>query len=218
MRPKPATHAIIACHPAQESFTMSMAARYADAVKRQGHTAILRDLYRCGFDPVLTDAERHGVPGRDVEEEWAVLGEPEVFVLVYPIWYGAPPAMLKGYVERVFGAGRQLGRPPGEEQKDRLAGRHLVSLTSSGQLYAWLKEKGVPASLRTIFDRYQSEVLGFSESRRHHFDGITETTPPEEIREHLAAVEAAAGEVIKRLANGPPEIDPYRHLRDGGPP
>ncbi len=218
MKSKPATHAIIVCHPARESFTLSVATRYADAVRREGHKVILRDLYRCGFDPVLKDAERHGIPGSDVEKEWTVLGNPDVYVLVYPIWYGAPPAMIKGYIERVFGAGRLTGRPPSEGDDDRITGKYLVSLASSGRVQAWLKEKGVPNSLKTIFDHYQSDVLGFSESRRYHFGGVTEATSTREIESHLAAVEAAAAEVMARLAKGPPDIDPYSYLREGREP
>src|SRR5690606_5110372 len=111
---------------------------------------VVRDLYRLGFDPVLQDEERHGHPATDVAAEWAVLGKADVFVLVYPIWFGAPPAMLKGYIDRVFGAGRVLG---GGGEGGRLAGTRLVSLTASGTMRAWLSEKGVLGSLRTVFDR-----------------------------------------------------------------
>jgi NAD(P)H dehydrogenase (quinone) len=65
------------------------------------------------FDPVLRRGERKGRPARDVDQEWALLGKVDVYVLVYPIWFGAPPAMLRGYIDRVFGAGRDRGQ--GEE-------------------------------------------------------------------------------------------------------
>ena len=103
-------HAIIACHPAEDSFTLSVARRYDEAVRSHGHETVPRDLYRLGFDPVLREEERHGEPAQDVTAEWALLGKVDVFVLVYPIWFGTPPAMLKGYIDRIFGAVRTFGQ------------------------------------------------------------------------------------------------------------
>jgi NAD(P)H dehydrogenase (quinone) len=129
-------HAVIACHPLKKSFTLAVAQRYADTVMAHGHEVVLRDLYRIGFNPVLKAKERRGEPAIDVVREWTVLGKPDVFVLVYPIWFGTPPALLKGYIDRVFGAGRTRGMGGEGGQRERLAGKRLVSLTSSGALNA----------------------------------------------------------------------------------
>ena len=102
-------HAVIFCHPRRNSFTGAVADAYRAAIEEIGHEVCLRDLYRMGFDPVLKDEERPGEPGfhlhADVAEELRILSGARVFVLIYPIWFGTPPAMLKGYVERVFGSG-----------------------------------------------------------------------------------------------------------------
>jgi NAD(P)H dehydrogenase (quinone) len=203
-------HAIIVCHPETESFTLSVAQRYADAVRAHGHDVILRDLYRLDFDPVLRAQERLGQPCEDVTREWGVLGKPDVFVLVYPIWFGTPPAILKGYIDRVFGAGREVGWGGEGGTRELLAGKRLVSLTSSGTLRAWLSEKGVLGSLRTIYDRYFSEVFGFVETHHYHFEGIVEDLPERDVSMHLHAVEQAAREVMSRMVVTPPDRDPNR--------
>lgn len=190
-------HAVIVCHPSEDSFTMSMANRYVETVRGLGQEVVVRDLYRLGFDPVLHEEERHGHPGADVSAEWAALGKADVFVLVYPIWFGAPPAMLKGYIDRVFGAGRVLG----DGERGRLAGTRLVSLTASGTMRAWLSEKGVLGSLRTVFDRYLSDVFGFVETARYHFDGVGPEMEEKDVGFHLAEVEKAAKEVLSRAGN-----------------
>src|SRR3546814_5234238 len=102
-------HAVILCHPKRDSFNGAVADAYCAAVRDIGHEVCLRDLYRIGFDPVLKDIERPGDPGfqslPDVAEEVRLISGASVFVLIYPIWFGTPPAMLKGYVERVLGTG-----------------------------------------------------------------------------------------------------------------
>jgi NAD(P)H dehydrogenase (quinone) len=157
---------------------------------------------------VLKARERQGTPAGDVVKEWAVLGKPDVFVLVYPIWFGTPPAMLKGYIDRVFGAGRTRGTGGEGGTRELLAGKRLVSLTSSGSFKAWLAEKGVLGSLRTIYDRYFAEVFGFAETHSYHFDGVTADIPERDVRGHLLEVEKAAREIMSRITPGPPPLNP----------
>ena len=203
-------HAIIACHPEEASFTLSVAQRYAEAVRAHGHEAIVRDLYRMKFDPVLKANERHGNAAKDVGKEWAALGKVDVFVLVYPIWFGVPPAMLVGYIDRVFGAGRTRGQGGEGGPGELLAGKRLVSLTSSGSMKAWLSEKGVLGSLRTVYDRYFADVFGFVETHRFHFDGVTDGITERDVAMHLHEVEKAAREVMSRMVPGAPERNPNR--------
>jgi NAD(P)H dehydrogenase (quinone) len=203
-------HAVIACHPLEKSFTLSVAQRYAETVQRHGHVVVMRDLYRVGFNPVLKPKERQGKPAPDVTREWIALGKPDVYVLVYPIWFGTPPAMLKGYIDRVFGAGRTVGFGGEGSSGELLAGKCLVSLTSSGGKRAWLDEKGVLGSLRTVYDRYFAEVFGFGETHRYHFAEVTSSMPEREFQARLRKVEKAAEAVIGRMVPGAPDIDPNR--------
>jgi NAD(P)H dehydrogenase (quinone) len=208
--PQTIKHAVIACHPLKKSFTLSIAQRYVDTVRSHGHEVVLRDLYRTGFNPVLKAKERQGHPAADVIQEWGALGKPDVFVLVYPIWFGTPPAMLKGYIDRVFGAGRSRGWGGQGGSGELLQGKRLVSLTSSGSMRAWLDEKGVLGSLRTSHDRYFAEVFGFCETHHYHFDGVVAGLPERDFRMHLHEVGQAADEVLSRMMDGPPDRDPNR--------
>jgi NAD(P)H dehydrogenase (quinone) len=192
-------HAIIVAHPAGSSFTMAIAERYAETVRRLGHETKLRDLYRLGFDPVLKEDERQGHPRADVLAEWDALGEVDVFVFAYPVWFGAPPAILIGYIDRVLGAGRTRGVAADREPASILHGKHLVSLTLSGSMNAWLNERGVLGSLRNLFDRYLGDVFGLPETHHYHFDGVQPDLPERDYRFHLAQAEHAAQEVLGRI-------------------
>ena len=208
--PNTVKHAVIACHPEHRSFTLSVAERYAETVRGHGHEAVVRDLYRLRFNLVLRARERRGVPAPDVNREWGALGKPDVFVLIYPIWFGAPPAMLKGYIDRVFGAGRSRGIGGEGGSGELLGGKQLVSITSSGSHSAWLSEKGVLGSLRTVYDRYMADVFGFIDTHRYHLDGVSSDIPERELRMLLLRVENAANDVIARIKGGPPDRDPNR--------
>lgn len=188
-------HALIVSHPSADSFTLAVARRYLETVEGLGQSGFIRDLYRLGFDPLLKESERHGEPGADVQAELELLEAADVIVLVYPIWFGAPPAMLKGYVDRVFSAGRAAGQVQ-DGASSRLAGKQLVSLQLSGSMRAWLHEKGVLMSLRNLFERYLCEVFGLPESHSYHFDGITQDMDEKNAAYHLAQVDEAARAVL----------------------
>lgn len=105
----PARHVVILAHPDPQSFNAAVAHTYCEAVRECGQVAILRDLYAMKFDPVLKNEERPDRRGfevaGDVGAELEAIEGCEVVAFIYPIWFGLPPAMMKGYVDRVIGAG-----------------------------------------------------------------------------------------------------------------
>jgi len=169
-------HAIIICHPNVHSFTASSANSYADACRALGHDVIVRDLYRIGFDPCLKPAELpFAAPvqvGADVALERKLLADCDVFALFYPLWLNAPPAMLKGYLERVFGFGFAYGGG-GHSYNPLLSGRKLVSFSSSGAPLMWLKKTGALGALHTLFDGYFSQLCGMTPLEHVHTGGVT---------------------------------------------
>ena len=127
-------HAVILCHPDPHSFNRGVADAYCAAVRKCGQDVVVRDFYAMGFDPVLKGHERPTgadfTPSPDVRRELDLLRPCDVFVLVYPIWFGTPPAMLKGYVERVLGAGVDPKSVRARAGTSFLAGKRLLSFTS----------------------------------------------------------------------------------------
>ncbi|WP_426263643.1 NAD(P)H-dependent oxidoreductase [Sphingomonas sp. PWP1-2] len=201
-RSKPPRHVVILCHPEQDSFNAAMAAAYSATVREQGHEVIVRDLYAMGFHPVLKSAERPG-PGErqfaDVAEELAVLKDSDVFVLVYPIWFGGPPAMLKGYVERVLGSGVLPDAVYEGTAKGVLAGKQLLSFTTSGLKEIWLDEMGQLRALTQAFDHYIEHAFAMAPSRHVHFGHITHDMEPGWARRHLEEVRGQARAIVRAL-------------------
>ena len=189
-------HSVIVCHPSRTSFSCAVADRYAQAARRVRHDVIVRDLYDMGFDPVLKDAERpssHGsVLADDVAAELELLAGSDIFVLVYPIWFGMPPAMLKGYVDRVLGAGFSHRAIRDQTLHPLMNGKTLLSFTSSGSSRAWLDEQGAFESLRNVFDTYMRHAFSLASTRHVHFDNIVEHSRKSYIERCLFDVEQEA--------------------------
>lgn len=95
------------CHPLPESFHAGLRAEALAGLAEAGHEVDLLDLYAEGFDPVLTeDGRRHyhdtAVNRRGLEGYVERLRSAEALVFQFPTWTFGPPAMLKGFFDRLL--------------------------------------------------------------------------------------------------------------------
>lgn len=188
----PIRHLVVLGHPKAGSFNHSVAQAYCDTVCASGQQADLRDLYAIGFDPCLRADERPGTAtvGTDtaVEAEFDLVRAASVVTLVYPIWFGTPPAIIKGYVDRVFGADFEpRGLREGAAQP-ALRNKRLVQFSTSASTMPWLEEQGQWISLRQAFGAYLATVFGMRGHEHVHFDAVVEGLPPRAADEYLAQV------------------------------
>ena len=198
-------HAVILCHPEANSFNRAIADTYCMAVKQNGHDAVLRDLYAMNFDPVLKAQERPTgdgfTPSPDVRQELELLAACDVFVLVYPIWFGTPPAMLKGYIDRVLGAGVDPKSVRDRSSHSILGGKRLLSFTTSAMSEPWLNEQGQWMSLRYIFDHYLAHAFGMRSDDHVHFANISPGMEPRWAEQHLYEVGQQARRTCASVAD-----------------
>lgn len=98
---------VVYAHPVPESFNAAVRDTVVASLSGAGHEVRLIDLYASGFDPVMSAEERRLYHERDVNvrpvaEHVALIQWAEAMVFVYPTWWYGPPAMLKGWLERVW--------------------------------------------------------------------------------------------------------------------
>ena len=98
---------VVYCHPCPDSFCAAMRDSAMAGIRNAGHEARLIDLYAEGFDPVMSEQERRDYhePGRNealVGSHLDALRWCEGLIFVYPTWWYGPPAMLKGWLDRVW--------------------------------------------------------------------------------------------------------------------
>lgn len=197
-KPGPIRHLVVLGHPAPSSFNHAVVETYYDTVRECGQEAVIRDLYAMGFDPLLKADERPGAgfaPAADVQVELDLLRDSAIITLVYPIWFGMPPAIIKGYVDRVLGAGFVARDIKSALPHPLLHGKHLMQFSSSASTRPWLEQQGQWLSLRQGFDIYLATIFGLRDSEHVHFDAVVEGLKPRFVDEHLAKVREKARSV-----------------------
>ena len=102
---------IILAHPQSSSFNHAIAATAGGVLRAAGHAVVFHDLYAEGFDPVLPAAEipKGATLPHDIQNHCDELVAAEGIVIVHPNWWGQPPAILKGWVDRVRPRGPSWG-------------------------------------------------------------------------------------------------------------
>jgi putative NADPH-quinone reductase len=98
---------VILAHPVQGSFNHAIADAAVTTLRENGHQVLLHDLYAEQFDPVLPPGEipKTAALSGDVEKHCEELAIADGIVVIHPNWWGQPPAILKGWIDRVIRPG-----------------------------------------------------------------------------------------------------------------
>jgi NAD(P)H dehydrogenase (quinone) len=98
---------IILGHPDKNSFNHGIAETCKLRLMENGHTVIFHDLYSEGFDPIMNTAEipENGLTDKTIKRHCDDLVNSDGIIIVHPNWWGQPPAILKGWIDRVLRPG-----------------------------------------------------------------------------------------------------------------
>lgn len=172
---------IVFAHPETKSFNAALLARSVEELTAQQHEVLISDLYAMNFNPVATAADFHerrfpDVLQYDREQKYShqhqsfsddIAGEIEkllwcdMLILQFPLWWFSVPAIMKGWIDRVFvngavyGAGRRY-------DTGGLAGRRAMVVTSTAALEGMAASDGLVGSLDTILWPIQNGTLAYA--------------------------------------------------------
>jgi NAD(P)H dehydrogenase (quinone) len=97
---------IVYAHPNTRSFNHAILETISGELKKKKKDFMVRDLYKMGFDPVLSakdlQAIQDGAVPKEIKREQKFVSDADTLIFIFPIWWSAMPAMLKGYIDRVF--------------------------------------------------------------------------------------------------------------------
>jgi NAD(P)H dehydrogenase (quinone) len=180
-RAAPLNVLIVLAHPEPKSFNGAMFETAVATLGAEGHTVITSDLYRLGFDPVsdrrnfmsVADAhylrlqaeERHATElggfSQELEAEIAQVEAADLMIWQFPLWWFGLPAVLKGWVDRVFAAGRAYGLGTRYETGVFRGKRAMLSLTTGGPPEGYAAD-GANGSLEAILRPIHRGMLEFT--------------------------------------------------------
>ena len=98
---------VILAHPTKGSLNHAIAQTAVARLESNGHHVMFHDLYAERFDPILP---AHEIPDEarlpdDIERHCREIASAEGIIIVHPNWWGQPPAILKGWIDRVIRPG-----------------------------------------------------------------------------------------------------------------
>jgi len=189
-------HLIVVAHPVEKSFTMSLANAYACELEALGHTQSIYDLYRMGFNPVLNadeltpDSAGHS-PSADVVQAQAAIQGADVLSVFYPLWWMSMPAMMKGFVDRVFARGFAYEAHEGIV-RGLLTGKKAVLITLSGAPLPLLVKSGSWNAVQVLQDTHVFRSTGFELLEHLHLDEVVPELSSVVVEQYLTRVRACA--------------------------
>ncbi|OWT61777.1 NAD(P)H-dependent oxidoreductase [Candidimonas nitroreducens] len=210
---------IVLAHPEPRSFVAAMADTARTALTHAGWRVTVSDLYRKRFNPVASAADfrnrsrpdylvypleqRHahaqGSLDPDIEEEVNAVLESDLLILVFPVFWFSTPAILKGWIDRVFLSGAFYG---GRRVYDRggMTGKRAMIITALGGREHMFGAHGIHGELAGGMLRHlQQGTLGYVGFEVHepfiayHVPYITQTERKamlERLETELAAIDA----------------------------
>jgi putative NADPH-quinone reductase len=189
-------------HPAPGSFNHAICAAARASLEAAGHECRFHDLYAEKFDPVMTAAElpKDAVLPAEIERHCQDVGEADGLIIVHPNYWSAPPAILRGWVDRVLRAGRAYNFVPdgkgGAKPVGLLKARvGLVFTTANTPHEKEVELFGDP--LHTHWLKVVFGLCGISRAEKWDFSPII-TSTAEERREWLREVELAVARYFPR--------------------
>ena len=240
------TTLVLSVHPEPKSFTATWAAATLAAARRQGHKVLVSDLYELGFDPAdrgslytapfarfdPLKAQEEATMSRslplDVAREAGKLIDADLVVMHFPVWWFAPPAMLKGWLDRVLVHGL-LHDVDHRFDRGRLRGKRALICATSGATAVEAGPSGLEGDVRlALWPLYMTlRYLGigvYEPMILHGVHGYHEGEDKAELDDRLTRVLRAQNEVLATLPDRPlltfnadGDFDAEGRLRPGAP-
>jgi putative NADPH-quinone reductase len=173
---------VILGHPDTQSFNYAIAGTVVKTLRDNGHEVIFHDLYREEFPPVIPAEEipRDAPLPEIIERHCAEIAGADGIVIIHPNWWGQPPAILKGWIDRVLRPGVAYTFAEGDDGDGELIGllkanAVLVFNTANTPAERELSMYGDP--LENLWKNNMLVSCGAMDFHRRTFGVIITSTP-----------------------------------------
>lgn len=171
---------IIVCHPNINSFNHAIARSVEQTLIKKKYRVIFHDLYQEGFDPVLTHQEIiNGTNDPLTRQYIRDLLESDILIIIHPNWWGKPPALLCGWIDKVlqseiaytFPKGGEGGKPIGLLKLKKVYIFNTANTTAERELEVFKNP------LDLIWKNCVFEFCGVTDVVRKVFTVVVDSTP-----------------------------------------
>lgn len=172
---------VVYAHPEPLSFNRALLERSVEVLEEEGHTVQVSDLYAMKFNPVASDADfterrfpgqmqydreqkhasQHGAFAPDIQCELDKLLGCDFLILQFPLWWFSVPAIMKGWIDRVFVNGIVYGNGK-RFDAGGLKGRKAMLAISTGCYPEMVEPDGLLGPLDTILWHLHHGTLAYS--------------------------------------------------------
>ena len=174
-------------HPNPLSFNAALAQVIQEEIKKKGGPMKIKDLYAMNFNPVLSEQEFEGYHNgqlpKDIQQEQADVSWADLIIMQGPVWWHSVPAIMKGYIDRVFSLGFAY-RYTRQGPEGLLKGKKGLLITTSGADQKAAEMSGMLTNLeRAVAGVFH--FSGFEKYQHHNYFAVT--TVSDEARKQMLA-------------------------------
>ena len=164
---------IVYAHPNSGSLNHFFKQTVLEILQEFGEEIAVRDLNEINFNPVLSlddmNGQRMGTVADDVKTEQDFITWADRIIFIYPIWWTGLPAIMKGYIDRVFSYGFAYRYDQGV-QKGLLTGKKTIIINSHGKSNAEYEAMGMDKALILTSDTGIFTYSGLEIQQHFYFD------------------------------------------------
>ncbi|WNS41782.1 NAD(P)H oxidoreductase [Paenibacillus sp. MMS20-IR301] len=158
---------IVVAHPREDSLTMNVTKRLISGIEAAGNQYELVDLYKEGFNPVLLTSDEPDwnnpdkVYSEEVQRQMKRIQSSEALVFVFPVWWYSVPAIMKGYLDRVWNFGFAYGN------SNKLPVKCIRWIALTGFTQVKLEKRNYHQMMEHYFNIGLSGFVGVRDSKVH---------------------------------------------------
>ena len=186
-------------HPkTPKSFNFDLKERLVETLKAHGHNVLVRDLYEISFNPLLSSKDlelihNNQIPD-DIKKEQDFIRNADVIIFIYPIWWAGQPAIIKGYIDRVFSYGFAY-MYKGGKVIGLLPNKKAIIINSNGNSTELYKKDGFYDSMKLLVDKGIFAFCGFSKVKHLFYGSLSVKTDEEKQKDIDNAVDETIIEI-----------------------
>ncbi|MCD7971484.1 MAG: NAD(P)H-dependent oxidoreductase [Candidatus Azobacteroides sp.] len=176
---------IVYANPNPGSLCQSIANTLKETLTEQNKEVILRNLYDENFNAVLDLADLNSFTRRDyfidIKEEHAYILDASTLIFVYPIWWMGPPAIMKGYFDRVFSSGFAYTVDNNRLEKG-LKGKRVAVINTMGMSNEYYESQGITEAMKKLLTLGLFEYTGLEVIDHKFYGGIYNSDETERMK------------------------------------